>query len=192
MEEALVRLSEVLITPQILARKSRGYSPEFDEVYQDINDKIEGNDLSATQAICNAALKFCHAESVCLSLFGYINDEAVFNWEVAAGKAAAQVGKIYSPRGNTPCGTALEMYSYQVFRHPERHYRWVKENGFVVPEMITIPIYKEDMQAFGTFWLMHAEGKHFDREDIRIISMLLSLINKALRKKAFRKALTFS
>jgi len=192
LEEALVRLSEVIITPQILGRKSRGYSQGFDDIYQVLNGKVEGNDLSALQDICDAALKFCFAESVALSLLGYINDEPVFNWEVAAGKAAALVGKIYSPRDNTPCGTALEMYSYQVFRHPERHYAWVRENGFVVPEMITMPIYKEDMQSFGTFWLMHAEGKHFDKEDIRIISMLLTLINKALRKKAFRKALTFS
>jgi len=192
LEQALVRLSEVIITPQILARRSRGYSQGFDDVYRNLNDKVECNDLSALQDICDAARKFCQAESVGLSLFGYINEEPVFNWEVAAGKAATLVGKIYSPRDDTPCGTALEMYSYQVFRHPERHYRWVKENGFVVPELITMPIYKDDMQSFGTFWLMHAEGKHFDKEDIRIISVLLSLINKALTKKAFRKALAFS
>lgn len=192
LDETFVRLSEVIITPRILERKSRGYTAEFDPVFRKLDQRVERNDRWALLAICKAALEFCKADTVGLSLFGYVNDEPVFNWEVAVGRAADLVGKIYSPRENTPCGTVIEMYSYQVFRHPERHYRWARENGFVIPEMITMPIYKDDMQPFGTFWLMHGEGKYFDGEDIRIISMLLSLINKAIRKDAYRKVLTFS
>ncbi|HEU4708111.1 MAG TPA: GAF domain-containing protein, partial [Methylophilaceae bacterium] len=179
MDEPLVSLSEVIITLRILRRKSRGYTEQFDEVFEQLEKRVERYDKSVLQGICDAAREFCNTESAGLSLFGYVDDQPVFNWEVASGKAAAMVGKMYSPRDNTPCGTVMEMYSYQVFRHPERHYRWARDNGFVIPEMITMPIYKEDMQPFGTFWLMHAEGNHFESEDIRIISMLLSLINKA-------------
>lgn len=192
MEETLLRLSEVIITSQIIERKSRGYTHAFDAAYQALVDKVENDEEPALQAICDTARDFCNAESAGMSLFGYINEEPVFNWEVASGRAASMAGKVYSPRDNTPCGTVLEMYSYQVFCHPERHYRWAKENGFVIPEMITMPIYKDDMRPLGTFWLMHAEGNHFDQEDIRIISVLLPLSNKALKKRALSKALTFS
>jgi hypothetical protein len=192
LQEAFIKVSEVIITPRISERKSRGYTADFDEAYHELNARLARDDLSVLQAICDTALKFCRAESTGLSLFGYVDGQPIFNWEVVSGKAAPLAGKIYSPRDNTPCGTVLEMYSYQVFRHPERHYRWARENGFVVPEMITMPIYKEDLQPLGTFWLMHGEGNYFDQEDIRITSMLLTLFNKALRKKAYRKMLTFS
>lgn len=192
LDKPFVSISEVIITPRILRRKTRGYTTEFDEAFRRLDNLVERNDPTALQCLCDEALKHCRAESAGLSLLGYVNDEPVFNWEVASGKAEAMVGKMYSPRHNTPCGTVLEMYSYQLFRHPEWHYRWASENGFVVPEMITMPIYKEDMQPFGTFWLMHGEDHHFDSEDIRIISMLLSLINKALAKPAYRNILTFS
>ena len=192
LDEPFVRLSEVIITTRISQRKARAYTAEFDQAFRKLDLRVDRDDKWALQAICNAAREYCRAESAGLSLCGYVDDEPVFNWEVAAGKAAGMVGKIYSPRNNTPCGTVMEMYSYQVFRHPERHYRWARENGFVVPEMITMPIYKEDMQPFGTFWLMHGEGKHFDGEDIRIISMLLSLINKAIRREVYRKLLSFT
>jgi hypothetical protein len=191
LDESLARLSEVIITPQILERQARPYTHEFDDVYQNLLNQVEAGDDAAMQAICDAALKYCHAESAGLSLLDYVNDKPVFNWVVGSGETVAMVGKIFSPRDNTPCGTTLEMYSYQVFRHPERHYRWVKENGFVVPEMIVVPIYKSDMQSVGTFWLMHAEGNHFDKEDIRIISMLLTLINKVLGKEDLRSMPAF-
>lgn len=192
LDKSFVSLSEVIITPRILRRKTRGYTADFDEAFRRLDECVARNDKSALQKICDEARKHCRAESAGISMFGYINDEPVFNWEVVSGKADGIVGKMYSPRDSTPCGTVLEMYSYQVFRHPERHYRWVRDNGFVIPEMITMPIYKEDMQPFGTFWLMHAEGDHFDSEDIRIISMLLSLINKALAKQTYRDVLTFA
>lgn len=192
LDEPLVSLSEVIITLRLLKRKSRGYTAEFDEAFMQLDQRVERNDKTALQAICDAAREFCKAESAGLSLFGYVRDEPVFNWEVTSGMATALVGKVFSPRDDTPCGTVLDMYSYQVFRHPERHYRWLRASGFVVPEMITMPIYKDDMQPFGTFWLAHAEGRHFDSEDIRIISMLLMLINKALARQPYRDTLTFA
>lgn len=191
LKEPLIRLSDIIITPRISERKSRCYTFEFDQVFRELNQGVEREDETILQGICDAALKFCMAESVGLSLLGYLHDKPVFNWSVAAGRAAIMSGKIYTSR-NSPCGTVLDMYSYQVFRHPERHYQWVRENGFVVPEMITVPIYREDMQPFGTFWLMHAEGSYFEREDVRIISMLVTLIHKALRKKGFRNILIFT
>lgn len=191
LQEAFMKVSEVIITPRIPERKSRGYTLEFDETYRQLEARLESNDTTLLQAICDSALRFCKAESACISLYGYRKDEPCFNWGVASGKAAAMAGKVYSPR-ETPCGTVLDMYSYQVFRHPERHYRWARENGLVVPEMITMPIYTENMQPFGTFWLMHSEGNFFEAEDIRIISMLLLLINRALGKKALQDMLTFS
>lgn len=187
-----MRLSEVIITPQILERKSRSYTYEFDPAYQLLHERVERNDTTVLQALCDAAREYCRAESAGLCLFGYLDDEPVFNWEVVSGKVKAMAGKLYSPRDHTPCGAAIEMYSYQVFRHPERHYRWLRDNNLVVPEMITMPLYKEDHQPFGTFWLVHATGNHFDQEDVRIISRLLSLINKALRKNFYRSVLTFS
>ena len=192
LDESIASLSDVIITPRILKRKTRGYTAGFDEAFQRLEECVELNDKSALQRICDEASKYCRVDSVGLSLLGYINDEPVFNLALTSGPADAMVGNMYSPRYNTPCGTVLEMYSYQVFRHPERHYRWVRENGIVVPEMITMPIYKEDMQPLGTFWLLHGEGKHFDGEDIRIISMLLSLINKAIRREVYRKLLSFT
>lgn len=190
MENALVKLSEVLITAQLVDRNSRPYTAESDAVFEIIDQKINNGDTTAVQDICDAALKLCNADSAGLSLCGFINDEPVFNWHVTAGQAST-MGQIYSPRNDTPCGTVMELFSYQVFRHPERYYQWVKKRGFVIPEMITMPIYLDNHDPFGTFWLMHKEGNHFDHEDIRIISILVALIRKSLNHPVLQKAFTF-
>lgn len=191
MQEPLVRLSDIIITPRIPERKSRGYRFGFHEAHQRLGERLEQHDANLLQAICDCALKYCMAETAGMSLLGNVGTEPMFNWQVVSGKASEMAGNIHSPF-NTPCGTVLEMFSYQVFRHPERHYAWARENGFVVPEMICLPIYTEDMQPFGTFWLLHGEGDYFEQEDIRILNLLTSLIHKALRKPFYRDMLTFS
>lgn len=191
MEEAFVGLSDVLITPRIVERNPRHYTTESDQAFGLIDSKIKKGDITALQDICDYGLKFCHAESVGLSLCGFINEVPVFNRQVGAGLIAAK-GNYYSPRDGTPCGTVLDLFSYQIFHHPERHYSWVRENNFVIPEMITMPIYLDNHEPFGTFWLIHKEDNHFDREDIRIISILVTFIRKALNNKAFEKVLKFS
>lgn len=191
MEEAFVRLSEVLITPRIVERISRNYTTESDRAFELIDRKIKKGDITALQDICDYGLKFCHAESVGLSLCGFINEMPVFNMHVSSGPISAR-GKIYSPRDGTPCGTVLDLFSYQLFHHPERHYPWVRENNFVIPELITMPIYLDNHEPFGTFWLIHKEGGLFDREDIRIISILVAFIRKALNNNAFQEVLKFS
>lgn len=190
MEESFVGLSDVLITPQIAERKSRGYTAESDQAFELIDSKIKKADKTALQDICDYGLKLCKAESAGFSLYGFIMDEPVFNWCVVSGAAASKT-KVCSPRYGTPCGTAMDLFSYQIFHHPERHYPWVRENDLVIPEMITMPIYLDNHEPFGTFWLMHKEGSHFDREDIRIISILVTFIRKALNNKGFEKVLTF-
>ena len=191
MEEAFVGLSDVLITPRIVERKPRGYTAESDQAFGLIDSKIKKGDITALQDICDYGLKLCKAESAGLSLCGFVMDEPVFNWHVISG-AATKLGNIYFPRYGTPSGTAMELFSYQIFHHPERHYPWVRENGLVIHEMITMPIYLDNHEPFGTFWLMHKEGNHFDREDIRIISILVTFIRKAINNKAFEKVLKFS
>ena len=191
MEEAFVGLSDVLITPRIVERKSRHYTTESDEVFQLIDSKIKKGDKSVLQDICEYGLKLCKAESAGLSICGFIMDEPVFNWHVVAG-AATKLGHVYSPRYGTPSGTAMDLFSYQLFQHPERHYPWLRENGLVIPELISMPLYLDNHEPFGTFWLIHGEGKHFDREDIRIISVLVTFVRKVLKHKVLQKVLTFS
>lgn len=192
MGNTLVKLSEVLITPQLADRIPRPYTAESDAIFEAIDQKIKNGDKTALQDICDAALKLCNADSAGISLCGFWNDEPVFNWHVVAGSAVTHKDHMYSPRFGTPCGTVLDLFSYQMFRHPEKHYSWVKERNFIVPEMITMPIYLDNHEPFGTFWLTHQEGRHFDREDIRITSILVALIRKSLNNPALRKALTFS
>lgn len=191
LEEAFARLSEVLITSQIVERKPRDYTPESDFVFEEINTRIRSGDPTVLQAICDHALQLCKAESVGLSLCGFVNEEPVFNWHVTAG-ASANGGKQYSPRYGTPCGTVLELFSYQIFRHPEWHYPWAWENGFVIHEMISMPIYKDNHEPIGTFWLMHKEGSHFDHEDIRIISVLVAFIRRMYKSRVFQDLFVFS
>lgn len=191
MEETFARLSEVIITPQIVERKSRGYTVESDAAFEEVDAMLKNGDKAVLQAICNHALRLCNAESVGFSLCGFINDEPMFNWHVTSG-AITSLGKRYSPRYGSPCGTVIELFSYQIFRHPEWHYPWAWENGYIVPEMICMPIYQDNHQPIGTFWLMHKEGDHFDHEDVRMISVLVAFIRKAYKNKALRELFVFS
>jgi hypothetical protein len=191
LEETFAKLSEVIITPQIVERKSRGYTLESDLVFEEINNRIKSGDRAVLQAICDHALRLCKAESVGLSLFGFVDDAPVFNRHVTAG-GMATTEKIYSPRDDTPCGTVMELFSYQIFRHPEWHYPWVWNNGFVIHEMITMPIYQDNHEPLGTFWLMHKEDDHFDQEDVRLISVFVGLIRKAFKHPALNDLFVFS
>lgn len=183
-------MSDVVITTQLATRGSREFSLASENAFDAVYAKILVGDETALQDICDFALNLCKAESAGLSLLGFINDQHVFNWARTAGKVPKF--KVYSPSNDCPCGTVLEMYSYQVFQHPENYYEWVKANKFVIPEMISMPIYRDDLTALGTFWVMHKEGNHFDWEDVRILTTLVSFVKTASRSDKFKKALTFS
>lgn len=183
----MVSLSEVLITNQLALRGSRPYTEGSEEAFDTIHKKIQQSNESLFRDICESGLKLCNANAAGLSLLGYANDQPVFEWIKIAGPGPAF--RVYSPRYDSPCGTVLDLYSYQIFRHPERYYTWVKETNFVIPEMISMPIYSDDLSPLGTLWLMHKEGRHFDREDVRIMTALTGFLRAAAKNGKLEPAL---
>lgn len=182
-------MSDVVVTTQLATRGSREFTPASEAAFDMIHTKISVGDETVLQDICDLALELCNAKTAGLSLLGFVNDEHVFNWARTAGKVPKF--KVYAPKNDCPCGTVLDMYSYQVFQHPERYYKWMKAQKFVIPEMISMPIYRDDLTALGTFWVMHKEGNHFDWEDVRILTTLVSFIKSTFRSGRFKEALSF-
>lgn len=181
----MVSLPEVLITNQLALRKPRPYTEGSDAAFNIIHKKIQQGRKSIFRDICEYGLNLCNADASGLSLLSYVNDQPVFEWTKMAG--AGPDFKVYSPRHDCPCGTVLDLYSYQIFRHPERHYAWVKEANFVIPEMISMPIYNDDLSPLGTLWLMHKEGQHFTREDVRIMTALTGFLRAAAKNGKFER-----
>lgn len=181
----MVSLSEVLITNQLALRKPRSYTEGSDEAFNIIHKRVQQDRNSIFEDICEYGLNLCNADAAGLSLLSYVNDQPVFEWTKMAG--AGPDFKVYSPRHDCPCGTVLDLYSYQVFRHPERHYAWMKEISFVIPEMISMPIYNEDLSPLGTLWLIHKEGHHFAREDVRIMTALTGFLRATAKNGKFER-----
>ena len=181
--QIMVNLSRVLITNQLALRKPRPYTEGSDEAFNVLHKKVQQGDESILQDICEYGLNLCNADASGLSVLGYVNDQQVFEWSKMAGNGPNF--KVYSPRHDCPCGTVLDLYSYQIFRHPERHYTWVKETNFVIPEMISMPIYNDDLSPLGTLWLMHKEGWHFTREDVRIMTALTGFLRVTAKNGKF-------
>lgn len=179
-------LEDILITDKLEQRPSR--EPDLGEERRalfEIAKQMSENPVNVLQSLCDNALQICQAGSSGVSLLRTIEGEEGFSWDALSGQASPYLGG-RAPRHHSPCGVTLERGSAQLFSHPESYFEWLQQAKLSIVEGLVIPLFKKNQEAYGTIWIMsHDENRHFDREDVRIMTELGGYATTALRLQGY-------
>jgi hypothetical protein len=174
-------LHDVLITPALQSRKSRQLNGFAERRGLDLVARRASFGRQAVlEALCEFALETCRADFAGISVRYETEEEAGFAWEVLAGVFENHIrGKVPL---DSPCGVCLERGLPQLFSHPERHYEWMREAGFVISEVLVVPMYSRGRTPMGTLWIVQKDdGRHFDQEDARVMAAMGKHASAALQ-----------
>jgi PAS domain S-box-containing protein len=123
------------------------------------------------QALTEAALKLCQAQSAGISLLEDADHRQRFHWRALAGRWS-HISNGGTPRDFGPCGTVLDFNEPLLFSHPERDFPYIGEITPPIEDALLVPFHVGD-QAVGTIWVVsHDETKRFDAEDLRVLTNL--------------------
>lgn len=127
------------------------------------------------------ALSLCHAGSAGVSLLETTaNRKEVFRAHVLVGALTQYDVGGMTKRQESPCGVCLESGTPVLFSHPERYFTDLQAAKIPIVEALILPLIA-DNHALGTIWIMsHDEQRHFDSEDVRVMTSLANFTIAAL------------
>ncbi|MBW4490720.1 MAG: response regulator [Trichocoleus desertorum ATA4-8-CV12] len=186
----IVTLNDILITEELSQRPSR--SPNWqaeNRAMRTLAQEMTHNSASLQQTLVEIALELCQAGTAGVSLLETTaTGEEVFRWTALAGTLAKSVGDT-TPRDFSPCGVCLDRGTPQLFGYPERYFTYLQDantpfsaerNSEGIVEGLVLPLIA-DGHALGTIWIVsHDEQRHFDLEDVRVMSSLADFAATAL------------
>ena len=172
-------LESVIATPQLGQRKARVVDAEAEtratlELVRQLADHPEEFFPQLVQAV----QEFTSGDSAGISLLD--EDRKRFIWPAVSGGLAAYVGG-GTPSDFGPCGTVLDRNATVLFLHPERHFTYLMPITPSLEEVLLVPFHVNG-KAVGTIWsVIHEPGRHFDREDQRLLENLSDIAASAYR-----------
>jgi PAS domain S-box-containing protein len=123
------------------------------------------------QRLVETALDLCRAHSAGISLLEDADQKRNFHWRAIAGEWSQHRGG-GTPRDFGPCGTVLDRNTPLLFSHPERDFPYFDDVRPLLEEGLLIPFYL-NQEAVGTIWVVaHDASRHFDSEDLRVMTSL--------------------
>ena len=179
----VVILNDTLITKELVERSPR--SPNWQaeiRVMQTLARMVKDPEI-LLQNLVEMLVNLCQAGTAGVSLLETTPDgEEVFRWNVLAGTLSQYVGSTIS-RHLSPCEVCLERGSPQLFSHPERHFPDFLTANTPIFEGLVLPLMANN-RVLGTLWVMtHDQQRHFDLEDVRVMSSLADLTVVALHNQ---------
>jgi hypothetical protein len=131
-------------------------------------------------ALTVVALELCGAGSAGISVIERQGTAEVFRLLSVAGAWATFEGGTM-PRDESPCGICLERGAPQLYRNPASFFGCCKDLCPEVRQCLVVPIIVQH-QPLGTLWVAsHDSVRHFDCEDVRVLSSLAHLTGAALK-----------
>jgi diguanylate cyclase (GGDEF)-like protein len=180
-DDKTVTLDSVVITVELSRRLPR--PPNLlseNQAMHALTRQMVNQPEKMLKSLVEIALSLCQAGTAGVSLLEMkSNDEEVFRWEVLAGVLEQYVGGT-TPRNFSPCGTCLDRGSPQLYSHPELYFTYFQATKTPFVEGLVLPLIA-DGHALGTIWILsHDEGRHFDLEDVRVMTSLADFTAAAL------------
>ncbi|MEH1841862.1 MAG: ATP-binding protein [Nostoc sp.] len=176
-----VTLEDIVITQELSQRNPRTANLlSENRALHTLARQLVNQPETMLQSLVDIALELCNAQSTGISLFEVLpSGEEVFRWNVLAGALKQYVGGT-TPRNFSPCGTCLDRGTPVLFSHPERYFIYFQEANTTIVEGLVLPLIA-DNHALGTIWIMsHDQQRHFDTEDVRVITSLADFTAAAL------------
>jgi signal transduction histidine kinase/PAS domain-containing protein len=177
----IVTLDDILITEELSRRSPR--PPNLlseNQALHTLARQLVNQPETMLQSLVDIALDLCCAGTAGVSLLETTaNGEEVFRWNVLAGALAQYVGGT-TLRNFSPCGVCLDRGTPVLFSHPERYFTYFQAAKTPVVEGLVLPLIA-DNHALGSIWIMsHDEQRHFDAEDVRVMTSLADFTAAAL------------
>src|SRR6478672_12844482 len=189
LDSKQITLEDVLITHELLGRVSR--LPNFQAENQALHTlarQMADQPATMLRQLVQIALKLCQAGTAGLSLLETTESgEVIFRWAcLAGGLAAYEQGS--TPRDFSPCGTCLDRGAPQLYFYPEQYFTYFQQAKPTIVEGLVIPLVAQG-QPVGTIWIVsHDEHRHFDAEDVRVMTSLADFTAAALCNSQARYA----
>lgn len=165
-------LDEVIATPMLRTRPARppSYAVE-NAALTSLADTLAESPSQVAQRLVDTALELTGADSAGLSLLERDATAPHFRWIATTGEYARYLNGTL-PRDFSPCGTVLDRGEALLMQAPERHFPYVGRLHAPVREVLLVPFTRSGSLA-GTVWVVsHVDSKHFDMEDLRIVTNL--------------------
>ncbi len=126
----------------------------------------------------------CGAQSAGISLFRRA-DPIESRWIVATGALREYAGSGF-PLRHSLCGVAAEFGTIQLFRTPQRYFKWIAHAGLYISEALVLPLADASGRFYGTVWVMSHRGTRprFDSDDARMLESMAALIKQQLTQRA--------
>lgn len=168
-------LDEVLITAKLAQRPAR--VPDFPAESAALVGLMKAlQEASASKAnilqrLAEAALELCRAHSAGVSIEEEEKGRRTFRWHGAAGRWAPFV-RDAAPRTASLCSMALDRNMPLLLAHPERYFETPNTDSPPLAEALLVP-FAVDGATAGIVWVVAHDGsRHFDREDLRVLTSL--------------------
>jgi PAS domain S-box-containing protein len=176
-----VTLNDILMTEELSQRAPRNPNwRSFALAMQSVARQMASNSPTLLQSIVDIALDLCIAGSAGVSLLERTpSGEEIFRAHVLAGALAQYVGG-NTLRNFSLCGVCLERGTPQLYSYPERYFTDLQAAKTPIVEGLVLPLIG-DNHALGTIWILsHDEQRHFDSEDVRLMTSLADFAAAAL------------
>lgn len=176
-----VTLDDILITEELSRRTPRPPNLQVEnQALHILARQLVNQPEIMLQSLVDISLDLCCAGSAGVSLLEVLpSGEEVFRWNVLAGTLKEYVGGT-TPRNFSPCGTCLDRGSPQLYSHPEWYFTYFQATNTLFVEGLVLPLIAEN-HALGTIWIVsHDEQRHFDSEDVRVMTSLADFTAAAL------------
>ena len=175
-------LESILITDALAIRAPRQPDLQAEiEAFHALARQMASNPEGLLKALVLAAIRLCQAGSAGVSLLEQNSDgKEVFRWVALAGTYEGHEGGT-TPRDFSPCGTCLDRNAPQLYSYPARRFTYFQPVVPPIVEGLVLP-FGTEMAVLGTIWVVsHDESRHFDREDVRVMTALADFTAAALR-----------
>ncbi|MDM9385568.1 ATP-binding protein [Chlorogloeopsis sp. ULAP01] len=172
-QSKIVTLEDILITEELSRRNPRSANLlKENQALHALARQLVNQPQTILQTLVDIALDLCIAGTAGVSLLEITpTGEEFFRWNVLAGALAQYVGGT-TPRNFSPCGTCLERGTPQLYQYPERYFTYLQAANTPIVEGLVLPLIA-DNHALGTIWILsHDEQRHFDSEDVRVMTSL--------------------
>ncbi len=170
-------LEAIISTTELMRRTSR--TPDFEaenRALVTLIHELAFDPANVLQPLTNITLQLCRAQSAGVSLLSA--DKSRFFWPAVAGQWSPHVGG-GTPRDFGPCGTVLDRNASMMFSRPQRVFQYLSEVTPGIEEALLVP-FKAGDETVGTVWaVLHDASRHFDSEDLRLLTNLSTFASAA-------------
>jgi RNA polymerase sigma factor (sigma-70 family) len=141
---------------------------------------LGGEARSVLKRLAQMAVELCATGSGGISMIETGADgEQCFRWQALAGELERYEGGS-TPREWSPCGVCLQAAKPMLYSYPARFFTYFQNCDAIIVEGLVIPMYAAGL-PIGTIWIVsHDERRHFDAEDVRIMTSLGSFVTASL------------